>query len=742
MNTKLSILLLVAIVNVGLGLFVYFRNPKYLVNKLFTWFVLCIAIWTLCVYMIRDVTAYISNVRFGERTVLADTSLMTLILGRIVAADASLIALVFFYFSTAFPDRKSLPIGKQFWLFTCCGLIMVLIAPSSLILEGVKLADYSTQVNLEYEAIRGPAYPIFAIYILSCFGYGLMGLGMKWHRSLGIHRLQIQYLFLGVFLFAICGVTTNLLIPLFFHTVRYGVYGPFFSIFLIALTAHAIVRYRLMDIHLVLKKGLVYLLSIAAVAGICMALVFEFKKIERIPLSSIVIILILAVGFEHIRRGVEFLINRYFYRTTSNYQKTLRQASRVLTTVLDLQQLFDYLTDLILQTMMVDSISILLYDESKGAFETRLRRTYLVGEKELNIALTDRSTLIERIQKLDGPIIRDEIEKRFPPYLAERLLAEMSDLDAEVVFGMLSKGDLIGLIGIGRKLSGDAYFTEDLEILNLIADETAIAVRNAQLYQQVASLELERNRAQQLALIGTLAATLTHELKNHLVPIRTFVEVLPEFSDPEFQNFSRIAIEGIDHMTNRISEFQNLADSTPPKLSPVDPIAALEATLLLMSAKLQQVKVVQTHAPDLPRVKVDASQLKQVFLNLLLNSSEAMEGPGEIRLETFVVPGVFIHQGEPFAPHSPPPVGAKDERDGALFENMVGISISDTGCGIPDEDLQKIFEPFFTTKEHGTGLGLPTCKRIIESFNGKIVPNNKGGKGVTMTVYLPILTND
>jgi signal transduction histidine kinase len=283
----------------------------------------------------------------------------------------------------------------------------------------------------------------------------------------------------------------------------------------------------------------------------------------------------------------------------------------------------------------------------------------LVGEKESNISLTKRSTLIEMIRKLDGPIIRDEIEKRFPPYLAERLLAEMSDLDAEVVFCMLFKDDLIGLIGIGRKLSGDAYFTEDLEILNLIADETAIAVRNAQLYQQVASLELERNRVQQLALIGTLAATLTHELKNHLVPVRTFVELLPEqLTDPEFQNFSRIAIEGIDHMTNRISEFQNLADSTPPKLSPVDPINALEDILLLMSAQLmkQRIEVVRVYAPDLPRVKVDASQLKQVLLNLLLNSSEAMEGPGEIRLEGFVVPRAFIHQGEPFAPFpSPPP---------------------------------------------------------------------------------------
>ncbi len=727
MKFEPSLLLLVALINTGLGLFVYLRNTRYLVNQLFVCFVLSVSIWAVCMYMIYTATD-ISH---------------ALLWGRTIFAVSSLIALSFFYFSSVYPNQKSIRIGKLFLFFTGCGLILALIAPSNLIVKVVELAAAPKQAR---RPIYGPAHPVFVIYFLSCFGYGILNLGMKWYKSQGIHRLQIQYLFWGTFLFGLCTITTNLLIPSFFHTSRYSAYGPLFTVFIVIFTTHSIVRYRLMDIHLVLKKGMVYLLSIVAVAGICVALVFEFKKIERIPLSSIIIILILAIGFEHIRRGVEFLINRYFYRTTSNYQKTLRQASRVLTTVLDLQQLFDYLTDLILRTMMVDSISILLYDESKGTFETRLRRTYLGGEKELNLSLTKHSTLIEIIRKLDGPIIRDEIEKRFPPYLAERLLAEMSDLDAEVVFSMSSKGDLIGLIGIGRKLSGDAYFTEDLEILNLIADETAIAVRNAQLYQQVASLELERNRAQQLALIGTLAATLTHELKNHLVPVRTFVELLPEqLTDPEFQNFSRIAIAGIAHITDQISHFQSLADSTPPKLSAVNPIRALDDILLLMSAQLmkQRIKVVRVYAPDLPPVKVDASQLKQVFLNLLLNSSEAMEGPGEIRLESFVVPSAFIRQGEFFAPHPRPPVGAKDKRDESLLENMVGISISDTGCGIPDENLQKIFEMFFTTKERGTGLGLPTCKRIIKSFKGEIeVQNNKAGKGVTITVYLPILTND
>ena len=729
MSATLLSLLLVAIVNAGLGLLVYLRNPKHLVNKLFACFVLCASGWTLCNYMIHSAT---------------DMNRMQLFWGRVIFAAASLIALSFFYFSTAFPDRKSIHIGKLFLLFTSCGIIIALIAPSNLIVKAIKLADDPTQAKPAYEPIFGMAYPVFAIYFLSCFGYGLLTLGMKWRRSRGIHRLQIQYIFLGVFLTAISGTTTNLLIPLLFHTSRYSLYGPLFSIFTIALTAHAIVRHRLMDIRLVLKKGLVYLASIATVAVIGVALVFGFKPIEQPPLFSIVIILLLAVGFEYIRKGIELLINRYFYRPTSNYQKILQQASQVLT-VLDLQQLLDYLTNLILRTVMVDSVSILLYDESKGTFESKLRRTYLAGDGAMNISLTERSTLIETLRRGDELLIRDEIEKRFPAYLADRLLAEMSELSVEVVFGMSFQDNLIGLIGIGGKLSGDAYFTEDLEILNLISNETAIAVRNAQLYQKVASLELERNQAQQLVLIGTLVASLAHELKNPLQPIRTLAELFSEkSSDPELKDFSRIAIAEIERMSNLLAQFQNLADSKPPKLTPVDLVDVLEDTLLFLGAKLmkQRVEVVRHYSPSLPKVKADASQLKQVFLNLLLNSSEAIVGPGEIRLKSFVVSSASSQQVETQPLH--PPLLSKGDGEGtSRLEGMVSISISDTGSGIAGENLQKIFTPFFTTKEGGTGLGLATCHRIVSNFKGKIeIQNNKEGKGVTITIYLPIYTEE
>ncbi|MCZ6676179.1 MAG: ATP-binding protein, partial [Candidatus Poribacteria bacterium] len=235
------------------------------------------------------------------------------------------------------------------------------------------------------------------------------------------------------------------------------------------------------------------------------------------------------------------------------------------------------------------------------------------------------------------------------------------------------------------------------------------------------SLELERNRAQQLAVVGTLAASLAHEIKNSLVSIRVLAELLPDkYADPEFRyHFSEIAISEIDRVDSLISQFRNLDESKLPQLVALNPISVLEDALSVLTSKIikQQINVVRSYAPSFPKVRADADQLKQVFLNLLLNSLEAMEEPGEIWLKSFPTFGSSSQQTE--------------------VKEMVGISISDTGSGIANEDLEKIFDPFFTSKEEGTGLGLTISERIIDSFNGRIeFRNNAEGRGVTATVYL------
>jgi two-component system NtrC family sensor kinase len=135
-------------------------------------------------------------------------------------------------------------------------------------------------------------------------------------------------------------------------------------------------------------------------------------------------------------------------------------------------------------------------------------------------------------------------------------------------------------------------------------------------------------------------------------------------------------------------------------------------SLLEKQALFHNIKIVKNLQVDLPMTVIDPSQIERVFINLIVNAAEAMDGNGQLTLTTFF--------------------NAKDE--------TIEIDIKDTGCGISQEDMEKIFDPFFTTKEvgHGTGLGLAISYGIVKSHKGSLSAKSTEGKGTTFTIVLPI----
>jgi signal transduction histidine kinase len=159
----------------------------------------------------------------------------------------------------------------------------------------------------------------------------------------------------------------------------------------------------------------------------------------------------------------------------------------------------------------------------------------------------------------------------------------------------------------------------------------------------------------------------------------------------------------------------------------------LEETVQFLNEKLEAagVGIVYALDPGLPRVPVDIPKVRQVVLNLILNAVQASPSGGTVTLRTRLIEGLV-----------PEAVGGKTE--GALFQQlflqqkMVAVSVEDTGCGIPKENLNKLFHPFFTTKITGTGLGLSICHKIIASHGGNLDVDSELGKGSTFTFYLPL----
>ena len=277
------------------------------------------------------------------------------------------------------------------------------------------------------------------------------------------------------------------------------------------------------------------------------------------------------------------------------------------------------------------------------------------------------------------------------------------------------------LVGASRRLANGELdtkvethavteFAELAESYNAMA--AALRARDAKLYESASRRIMESER---LAIIGKLAADVAHELNNPLQGIVTFSHLLREKMSPE--DGSRAWVDKIVTQTDRcrtiIRGLLDFARPRKPVKKPAHVNALLGECLSLVEnqAIFQNIEIVQRLGADVPEVVIDPSLMQQVFMNLIFNAAEAMDGGGRLTLTT--------------------------RFDAA--EGMVEAEFTDTGHGVTDEDLDRIFEPFFTTKPEGkgTGLGLAICFGIVKEHHGAISVESEVGKGTTFTVRLP-----
>jgi len=242
-------------------------------------------------------------------------------------------------------------------------------------------------------------------------------------------------------------------------------------------------------------------------------------------------------------------------------------------------------------------------------------------------------------------------------------------------------------------------------------------------------LQEEMRRMDRLASLGVMASGIAHEIRNPLAGIKaiaqTFEEELAE-DDPK-NEFVRRIIKQVNRLDDLLKTLFSYAKPQKPNRQFYQIDLILQEVLALLKQKLQQhnVKLTQSFASNVPRIFVDSSQIQQVLFNLILNSIEAVEQEGEIHISVDPIQGEFQKfSRKPF------------------YRQITGnpyvlIHISDTGCGISKEDLQKIFNPFFTTKSFGTGLGLSIVFQIVKENNGIIYFESEEQKGTNCYLFLP-----
>jgi signal transduction histidine kinase len=219
-------------------------------------------------------------------------------------------------------------------------------------------------------------------------------------------------------------------------------------------------------------------------------------------------------------------------------------------------------------------------------------------------------------------------------------------------------------------------------------------------------------RLDRLANLGTLSAGIAHEIKNGLVPIRTFVQLMLEKSDD--RELAATVDRELKRLDSMISQMLRFAAPKPVAFARVKVQEVLETSLKLLQHQVDEkrISVKRDYKAADGTIDGDEDQLQQVLMNLFLNALQAMTLDGTLTISTEIGP----------------------REDGA---NWVIIRVKDTGVGIKKENLDRIFEPFFTTKSHGTGLGLAISERVVRDHEGRIEAQSEPGKGATFIVSLP-----
>jgi two-component system sensor histidine kinase AtoS len=304
------------------------------------------------------------------------------------------------------------------------------------------------------------------------------------------------------------------------------------------------------------------------------------------------------------------------------------------------------------------------------------------------------------IQDLDTPEAAAGSRKRF------RRILNGEWIDAEIAH---------------RKKDGSVFPVEISAGLLEFEDQKYILAFNKDITERKQAEEALQ-RAEQLVVVGEMAAGLAHEIKNPLAGIKLSMEVLSSELDLAKKDgeLTQQIIAEINRIETLLKNLLNYATPPTPQFAPIDVNRIIESALKIAKYSLkspargtkpQQPKEIEfvKELDDLPLIVADAEQLQQVVLNLLLNAVYAVDNRGAIRLTTSATAG-----------------------------DSIQIVVSDDGEGIAELDLAKIFQPFFTTKPSGTGLGLPICKRLIEQQSGTISVIRNPERGLTFTIHLPV----
>ena len=687
-------------INLTLCLVVFFDNPKGVVNRVFTLLILSFVGWNA-----------------GELIMInSDQHSMALIGVKIIFAGVFLFPVFFLHFSYVFPQKFTRFFDGWRSTLLYAGPVILLI-PFVLLLQ-VDIGRVLQIGSIFYYVFtfKGPLESHVLAWVLSLIGLGYFSWGVLnfilsyGQTKIARQRLQILYLLVGICSMFIIGLVLH--VANYFFELGYSFFfvASLYSLLISFFFALAIVKYRLVDIHFIIRGGILYsiltglvlVIYVLLIKNVCDILANKFGTTSLLVES--VFILVLVFLLRPLERRVEEFIDRFFYRDRYLFRLKFFEFTRTLLNILDLQTLSRATVEFISQALVVNKVGIWTLDVEADSYRMTSQTGFLEERP-----FAEESPFIAYLKKSQRAVELEYIKNYYP------LQADVKEMMIEhiaLVIPFQWEEGLLGFLLVGDKRNGKNFTIMEIEALEALAPAMAMAISRALLYQNLKRKDLQMMQSEKLAALGEMAASFVHGIRNPLGIISGSAETLkkkiPEPVQSEMIQFIREESERINRMLTNFLEF---AKPKPPTFQEVNLKDILRRTVDLSSipARERGVQVVQEYPQDKVSLFLDPEQIHEAFVNLELNALEAMPAGGTLRIT----------------------LTQKENKD-------VIIRVSDTGVGIPAGRESKIFDPFFTTKEQGTGLGLTIVHTVVKNHGGTISVANNDGGGATFTISLPV----
>lgn len=689
------------VINLALCLIVFFDNPKGIVNRVFTLCILSFVAWNA-----------------GELIMItSEHHEMALIGVKIIFCGVFLFPIFFLHFSYVFPQKFTHFFDGWRSLILYAGPLAILI-PFILLLQ-VDIGRVLKIGSIFYYVFtfKGPLEShvlalILALIGLAYFAWGVTNFILSYRRTkISRQRLQILYLLLGISSMFFIGLVLHVANYLLEFHYSFFFVASLYSLLISFFFALAIVKYRLVDIHFIIRGGILYsilsglvlVIYVLIIKNVCDILA---KKLETTSLLvESVSVLVLVFLLRPLERKVEEFIDRFLYRDRYLFRLKFFEFTRTLLNTLDLRALAQAAVEFISQALVVDIIGMWVIDEEKNAYSLISAKRKL-GEKNFPLD----SPLVAFLQKANRVFELASLQEH--PHLQPEV-QELIEKGFFMAIPFQWEEGLLGFLLLGEKRNGKSFPIMEIEALEALAPATAMAISRALLYQNLKKKDWQVMQSEKLAALGEMAASFVHGIRNPLGIILGAAETLQKNLSPAIQKemiqFVREEGERINQM---LANFLEFAKPKPPAFKETNLQEILRKTVELISipAKQRGINIVQEYPSEDISLYLDPEQIKEALLNLEINALEAMPQGGVLRLV----------------------LTKKDDQE-------VIIRVSDTGEGISPQIKSKIFDPFFTTKEQGTGLGLTIVHMVVKNHGGtiSITPNN--GQGTTFTIILPRL---